>query len=83
LFSTINNYGINTEIALFNDKSFYEFYETHELILDWNNWNGKKKYLDTGYSYKITTLIKPIILIINERYKDKINNLIKKIFINN
>lgn len=81
-FSTINNNGTNIEIALFNDKSLYEFVGTGELIFDWNNWNGKIKYLDTGYTYKITTLNKPITLIINEKYKNNINKLIEKIFIN-
>ena len=81
-FSSINDTSVNIEIALFNDKSLYDFVETRELILDWNNWNGKTKYLDTWYTYKITTLNKPITLIINDKYKNNINKLIEKIFIN-
>ena len=81
-FSSINDTSVNIEIALFNDKSLYEFIGSNELILNWNNWNGNNKYFNIGNSYKISTLTYPIILIINEKYRDIINKLLKKIFIN-
>lgn len=82
-FSSINNSSINVEIALFNDISLYEFIKTNELVHDWNNWNGETKYLNTGNTYKISTIDIPIILIINEKYKEIINKLLIKIFVNN
>ena len=65
-FSSINDTSVNIEIALFNDKSLYEFIGSNELILNWNNWNGNNKYFNIGNSYKISTLTYPIILIIND-----------------
>jgi hypothetical protein len=81
-FSSINNTSANIEIALFNDKNLYKIIGSNELILNWNNWNGETKYFNIGNSYKITTLNYPVILIINEKYRDIITKICKKIFIN-
>jgi hypothetical protein len=81
--TSINN-KTNIEVALLNNKNLYKLFKSNKLNENWinsyyeNNILIHKKW---GINYPICTIINPIIFIINERFKEQIDEY-KKLEIN-
>jgi len=77
-FSSIENKG-NVEVALINNNNTFEIIDSHSLINNWNNGNINNnivKIKNWGKKYKVYTVEYPIILNINERYKNMMKEYI-------
>ena len=81
-FSSINNFGLNFEVALFNNKNLFEYIGVNEININRINWNGINNYLTFRNKYNITTLEYPITLVINIKYKSMIEKLFNNILSN-
>ena len=73
-FSSINDYGYNLEVALFNGKSLYNIIQRDNININMNINNTN--YTKTNFS--ISTINYPIKLIINNKYKYNIDNILNK-----
>ena len=71
-FSSINDYGYNLEVALFNGKSLYNIIQRNDINININNTNYNKT------NFNISTKNYPIKLIINNKYKNNIDNILNK-----
>ena len=82
-FSSIDDVSSNVEIALFNNKKIYKLYKTNYIEENWyNNQINNNFFINFGEKYKISTIDKPITLIINKKFKNNIEK-IKNKFKNN
>lgn len=75
-FSSIED-GISVEVALFNDREIYVCKKRNIFNSNWNynyNENNNYNYLNLGSKYNISTIENPIMLIINQKFKNNIEN---------
>ena len=80
-FSSIED-KIGIEVALLNNKKMFECIGANNFNSNWNfeiaN-NNNNSYINIGTKYKICTIEQPVILIINEKFRDNIKKFIKRI----
>ena len=79
-FSSIED-KIGIEIALLNNKELYECINANNFNPNWNfvyGENNNNSYIDLGTKYKICTIEKPAILIINEKFRQNIEKVKKR-----
>ena len=84
-FSSIED-KIGIEIALLNNKNLYKCIQANNFNSNWNfiyENNNNKSYINIGKKYKICTIDKPAILIINEKFKNNIEKYKERISSNN
>jgi len=67
-FTSIEN-KVTVEVALINNPNLYEVINTKKLRRNWRN-GGEGKLKKWGKKYDICTIQMPVILNINKRYKD-------------
>jgi hypothetical protein len=75
-FSSIEN-KVSVEVSLINDPLFYKVIKTEKLRRNWSNGNsnGEEKRMKIwGDKYPICTIKKSVILNLNERYKNILDN---------
>jgi hypothetical protein len=79
-FSSIEN-RTNVEVALINHNNSYEIVSVENLKNNWRNryYNNNNTYTNKNWGklYKISSIEKPLIFNINERYEKKLNDYIK------
>lgn len=83
-FSSINNSSTGVEVALFCNENVYEKISSSKLELNWTNYNNNEnvQYFNYGNKYQLSTIMKPIKLIINIKYKDMIEQIKTKLYRN-
>jgi hypothetical protein len=77
-FSSIENKG-TVEVALINDNNIFKIIESTPLMNNWNNGNinnNQVKIKNWGKKYKVYSIENPVIININERYKNMIEKYI-------
>jgi hypothetical protein len=80
-FSSIEDKS-GIEVALLNNKNLYECIGANNFNSNWNfiyENNNNKSYINIGKKYKICTIEKPAILIINEKFRNNIEKYKKSI----
>lgn len=78
-FSSIED-KIGIEVALLNNKELYECIKVNNFNSNWNFIYGEtnnNSYINLGTKYKICTIKKPAILIINEKFRKNIEEFKK------